>query len=277
MRNYIGKLLRFLLKKKTILSVIFFLIGFYIPFFTEANIQLTRQQKIGEKKYHQFYNIELVHNKPEDELIVYPDPVNTYDLSGEKFGELMNTPLVYSTNRKVIYRDSLIEVQVYGWVWKESLDPDCRLNVKENIRYHSNTHIIARLNEGTLLDTIYTNELKSWTLISFSGFVPRNSLLTAEEFNDIPGYKKLFSNLAIKTTNTRRTGGVSAKPATRPLYKFEDFIWPVRLVSSILAFSFMIWFITFLYIPRRTQNKRKRRINIVILLVSGIVVGSILI
>ena len=50
-----------------------------------------------------------MHNKPEDELIVYPDPVNTYDHEGEKFGELMNTPLVYSTNRKAIYRDSLIK------------------------------------------------------------------------------------------------------------------------------------------------------------------------
>ena len=272
-----GKLLRFVLKRTTILSVIFFLIGFYIPFFIEANIQLTRQQKIGEKKYHQFYNIELVHNKPVDELIVYPDPVHTYDPSGEKFGELMNTPLVYSTNSKAIYRDSLIKVQVYGWIWKESLDPDGRLHVKENIRYRANTHIIARLNAGTLLDTIYTNELKSWTLISFSGFVPRNCLLTAEKFDDIPGYKKSFSNLDIKTTNTKRTGGVSVKPATRPLIKFEDLIWPVRLVSSILAFSFIIWFLAFLYIPRRIHDKRKRRINIVILLVSGIVVGSLLI
>lgn len=272
-----GKLLRFVLKRTTILSVFIFLIGFYIPFFIEANIQLTRQQKIGEKKYHQFYNIELVHNKPKDELIVYPEPVNTYDPSGEKFGELMNTPLVYSTDRKAIYRDSLIKVQVYGWVWKESLDSNEKLNVPENIRYHSNTHIIARLNEGTLLDTIYTNELKSWTLISFSGFVPRNYLLTAEEFDDIPGYKKSFSNLDIKTTNTRRTGGVSAKPATRPRFKFEDYIWPVRLVSSILAFSSIIWFLSLLYIPRRIHDKRKRRINIVIFLVSGIVVGSIFI
>ena len=272
-----GKLLRFVLKKTTILSVIFFLIGVYIPFFIEANIQLTRQQKIGEKKYHQFYNIELVHNKPEDELIVYPDAVHTYDHEGGKFGSLMNTPLVYSTNRKAIYRDSLIKVLVYGWVWKKSLDSNGKLDVPENIRVRANTHIIARLNAGTLLDTIYTNELKSWALISFSGFVPRNCLLTPEEFDDIPGYKKSFSNLDIKTTNTRRTGGVSVKPATRPLFTFQDLIWPVRLVTSILIFSFMIWFLALLYIPRRIHDKRKRRINIVILLVSGMVLGSILI
>jgi hypothetical protein len=83
----IAKVIRFFLRRTTILSVAFFLIGIYIPFFIEANIQLTNQQKIGEIKYHQFYNIELVHNKPEDELIVYPDHVNIYNQTGEKFGE----------------------------------------------------------------------------------------------------------------------------------------------------------------------------------------------
>jgi hypothetical protein len=92
----IAKVIRFLLRRTTILSVIFFLIGSYLSFFIEANIQLTNQQKMGEIKYHQFYNIDLVHNKPEDELIVYPDHVNIYNRAGEQFGALINTPLVYS-------------------------------------------------------------------------------------------------------------------------------------------------------------------------------------
>jgi hypothetical protein len=189
----------------------------------------------------------------------------------------MNTPLVYSSNSKAIYRDSLIKVQVYSWVWNESLDINGKLNVQENIRYRSNTHIIARLNSGTLLDTIYTNEPKSWTLMTFTCFVAKKYLLTAEEFDDIPGHKKLFSNLDIKTTNTMRTGGVSVKPATRPRNNFEDFIWPIRLVFSMIYFPFMIWILSFLYISRRIPDKRVRRMNILLLVISGMFVGSVLV
>jgi hypothetical protein len=224
-------------------------------------------------KYDQFYNIEMVPNKPEDELIVYPDHVNIYDCQGEKFGELLNTPLVYCSNSKEIYKDSLIKVKVFGWVWKESLDSNCKLNLPENIRYRSNTHIIARLNSGTFLDTIYSNELKSWTLITLTGLVPKNYLLTPEEFGDIPGVKKFFSNSYIKTTNTRRTGGVSVKPSRRPIIKFEDLIWPVRLVLIILLYPIIIWGSMRFYYPRWIHDKRRSRMTIMILLVSGMVIG----
>jgi hypothetical protein len=272
----IVKALRFLLRKKTIIPLMLFVVGIYISSTIVANIQVTRQQKLGEIKYNQFYNIDQAPNKPEDELIVYPDQASIYNPQGEKFGELMNTPLVYSTNSNGIFKDSLIYIRIYGWAWKESLDSDNKLNVPENIRYRSNSHIIARLKSGTQLDTIYTNELKTLTLITFTCFVPKNCLLTSEKFGDIPGVKKFFSNSSIKTTNTKRTGGVSVKPTTRPIIKFEDFIWPVRLVFSIVIFSSFIWILGKLYIPRGTHDKRIRRINMINLIVSGMVVGCAL-
>jgi len=98
----IVKVLRFSLRKKTILPAIFFLIGIFMSSFFLENIYLNKQQKIGEIKYDQFYDIELVPNKPEEELIVYPDHASIYNRQGEKFGELMNTPLVYCSNTREI-------------------------------------------------------------------------------------------------------------------------------------------------------------------------------
>ena len=40
-------------------------------------------------------NIDQAPNKPEDELIVCPDQASIYNRQGEKFEELMNSPLVY--------------------------------------------------------------------------------------------------------------------------------------------------------------------------------------
>jgi hypothetical protein len=244
--------------------------------FLLENISLNKQEKIARIKYDHFYNIELVPNKPEDELVVYPDHANIYNHRGEKFGELMNTPLVYASNIKRIYKDSLIMVRIYGWVWNESLDGHGQLIVPENIRYRANSHIIARLYTGTLLDTIYTNELHSWMLIYFAGFVPTNFLLTPEDFDDIPGIKKFFSNVFIKTPNTKRTGGVSVKPPTRPIIQFEDLIWPVRLVFIIILYPIIIWFSMRLYFLWWIHDKRKSRMTILILLVSGIITGCAL-
>jgi hypothetical protein len=146
----IVKVLRFLLRKKIILPVMLIIVGIYISTFIAINIHITTQQKLASIKYDHFYDFELVPKKPQGELIVYPDLVNIYNHLGEKLGEMMNTPLVYSSNRKGIVREPLIEVQVYGWVWKESLGSDGKLNVPENIRYRSNSQIIARLSSGTL-------------------------------------------------------------------------------------------------------------------------------
>ena len=209
-------------------------------------------------------------------MIAYPGSANIYNLQGETFGELMNTPVVYSLNSLEKFQDSLINVLVFGWVWKESVDENCKLIIPENIRCRANTHIIARLNSGTLLDTFYTNELNSWMLISFSCFVQNKYLLIPEEIENIPGITKFASNVNITTTNTKRTGGVSVKPATRPINKFEYLIWPVRLFMSIYLFCAIGWVLLRLYIPHRTQDKKRSWINPLIFLVSGMATGGIL-
>jgi len=252
------------------------IVGIYISTFVAINIHITTQQKLASIKYDQFYDIELVPNKPQGELIVYPDLVNIYNHLGEKLGELMNTPLVYSSNKMGIVRDSLIEIQVYGWVWKESIGSDGKLIVPENIRYRSNSHIIARLGSGTLLDTIYTNELKSWTLITFTCLVPENYLLTHEDYGEIPGIKKFSSHNQIKTTDTRNVGGVSVKPNSRPIIKFEELIWPVRLVISLIICSFILLIPGLLYVRFQIGDKRRIRMNALILIISGMITGCIL-
>jgi len=272
----IVKVLRFLLRKKIILPVILFIVGIYISTFSAINIHITAQQNLGSIKYDQFYDIELVPNKPQGELIVYPDHVNIYNHLGEQLGEMSNTPLVYTSNGKGIVRDSLMEVRGYGWVWKESIGGDGKLIVPENIRYRSNSHIIATLKSGTRLDTIYTNELKSWTLVTFICYVPESYLLTHDEYDDIPGIKKISSYNQLKTTDTRRTGGVSVKPFGRPIIKFEELIWPVRLVMTLIICSFFIWLPGLLYLRLRIREKRKMRMNALILIISGMITGSIL-
>jgi len=252
------------------------IVGIYISTFIPINIHITTQQKLANIKYEQSYDFELVPYKPQGELIVYPGYVNIYNPQSEILGELKNTPLVYVSNNLGIVRDSLIEVQVYGWVWKESIGSDGKLNVPENIRYRSNSHIIARLGSGTLLDTIYTNELKSWTLVTFTCFVPENYLLTNEEYDDVPGIKKFSSYNQFKTTNTRRTGGVSVKPFGRPIIKFEELIWPVRLVMSLIICSFILLIPGMLYVRLGIGDKRKKRMNALILIISGMITGCIL-
>ena len=271
----IVKVLRFLLRKKNILPALLILAGSFISSFTATNIYITRQQEIAQAKYDQFYNIEMVPSKPENGLIVFPDHVNMYSKHGEKFGELMNTPLIYSLSSPRTCRDSLLEMQVFGWVWKESLDGKGRLQVPENIRYRSNSHIIARLDQGTMLDTIYTNELNSWTLINFTGFVPKKYLLIHEEYDDIPGIKKFSSHKQVKKTDTRRAGGVSTKPFGRPVIKFEELILPVRLVLSLVYCTFFIWIPGMLYFRLATQDKRKTRMKASIFILSGMIAGII--
>jgi hypothetical protein len=217
-----------------------------------------------------------VHDKPENEFIVYPGPVDIYNHAGETFGQLMSTPVVYSIHDTLINNDSLKKVHVFGWVWKKSLHENCQLMVPENIRYRANSHIIGSLSAGTTLDTLYTNELNSWTLITFFCFVPEKCLLKHEEFHDIPRARRFFSNLNSKTTVTKRTGGVSVKPATRPVIKFEDLIWPVRLVLSIFGFFTILWLLRICYIPRGIHTKRKRRIDFLVLMLFGMIAGCLL-
>jgi hypothetical protein len=126
------------------------------------------------------------------------------------------------------------------------------------------------------MDTIYTKNIKSWTLITFTCFVPENYLLTHEEYDDIPGIKKFFSHNQIKTTNTKRTGGASVKPSTRPIFKFEELIWPVRLVISLIICSFILWIPGLLYVRFRIGDKRRIRMNALILIISGMITGCIL-
>jgi hypothetical protein len=271
-----AQVIRSLLSRKTILSVFIFIFGLYVPIFIEANINISAQQEKGRIKYDQYYNVEIVHDKPENEFIVYPGHVDIYDHAGEKLGHLMSTPIVYSIKDTLMYKDSLTKVQVFGWVWKKSLHENGQLMVPENIRFRANTHIIGRINAGTTLDTLYTNELNSWTLVTFFCFIPEKSLLTHEEFHDIPWAKRYFTNMNIKTTVTKRTGGVSVKPATRPIIKFEHLIWPVRLGISIFVFFAILWFLHLLYIPRGIHNKRKRRIGFLVLMLSGMITACLL-
>jgi hypothetical protein len=126
------------------------------------------------------------------------------------------------------------------------------------------------------MDTIYTKKHKSWTLITFTCFVPENYLLTHEEYDEIPGIKKFSSHNQIKTTNTKRTGGASVKPATRPIFKFEELIWPVRLVISLIICSFILWIPGLLYVRFRIGDKRRIRMNALILIISGMITGCIL-
>ena len=55
------------------------IVGIYISTFIAINIHITTQQKLASIKYDHFYDIELVPNKPQSELIVYPDHVNIYN------------------------------------------------------------------------------------------------------------------------------------------------------------------------------------------------------
>jgi hypothetical protein len=265
-----GKILR----KKPVFSMIIFLTGCYISFAISENISITGQQKSAEKKFYEYYNVELVPVKPVNEFIAYPKKVNIY-LSGQKTGELINTPEVYS-NKSKVPSDSLIEVKVYGWVWRNSLDTFGKLICPENIRYCANSHIIARLNQGTFLDIIYTNELNSWTLISFPCFIPKKDLITPEEFKNISWIKRFFSDKNVKKPITHRYGGVSVKPATRPLIKFEDLIWQIRLVLSLFFFLLVIYFLMKLYITSEIPDKRKKTIHFFALLSAGIITGGIL-
>jgi hypothetical protein len=271
-----AKVIPFLLKRRTILSLFIFLFGCYVPIFIEANINITALQKKGRMKYDQYYNVEIVNNKSKNEFIVYPGHVYIYNHEGDQLGQLMSTPVVYSINDTLIYRDSLINVQVFGWVWKKSLDENGQLMFPENIRFRANSHIIGSLNAGTMLDTLYTNELNSWTLITFFCYIPEKYLLTNEEFHTISRARRFFTNLSSKTTETKRTGGVSVKPATRPVIKFEHLIWPVRLIMSLFGFLFIIMFLGLLYIPRGIINKRKRRIELLVLMLSGMIAGCLL-
>ena len=264
-----GKIMR----KKPLFSMIIFLTGCYISFAIAENICITGQQKLAEKKFYEYYNVELVPVKPVNEFIAYPKKVNIY-LSGQKTGELINTPEVYSDKSKEA-SDSLIEVKVYGWIWRNSLDTFGKLICQENIRYCANSHIIARLNQGTFLDTIYTNEVKSWILVSFSCFIPKNDLITPEEFNNISLIKRFFSDKNVKKPITQRYGGVSVT-ATRPLIKFEDLIWQIRLVISLFFFLLVIYSLMKLYLLSGIPDKRKKRIHFFALLIAGIITGGIL-
>ena len=267
---------RLLFRRKIILLITFFLLGNYIIIFIDENIKITQWQKLAEKKYNEFYNVELVHDKPWNQFVAHPKGVWVYTLQGEKLGQLMNTPIVYSSNKKVDGEDYL-KIEIYGWIWEESIDESGNLLVQENIRYWANSHIISKLNTGIRVNKIYTNELQSWTLINCSAIAPADSFLTPEEFKNIPGIKRFVSNLNLKYVNTKRTGGVSVKPATRPVvFKFEDFIWQVRVILSLFLIISISWLLLKFYIPEGYPNKRKRRMNALIFLLSGIITGSII-
>jgi hypothetical protein len=237
-------------------------------------LAINKLQEEGRVIYETFYNIELVNDKPKTELTVFPAQVDFYNQAFEKYGELLNTPVVYTSDTSAIFSDSLLRVRIYGWVWKQSLDEDGRLLNDENIRYWSNSHIIGRLHAGFALDTLYTNELKSWMLVTFTGFVSKKCLFTPEQFEEISRLKRFFSNITPKKTVTRRFGGVSMKPI-RPLIRFEDLIWPIRLVISVCIFIGITGMLLRIYILLQTQNPNRRIYRFLILFISGFAVGTV--
>ena len=183
-KRIIWLILRFMWQNRWVpFDAFIFFVGVFWNFNIILFMMISKQQEAGELKYRTYYNIEIVANdKPGIALTVFPEQVNLYNQAGEKCGVLLNTPIVYTSDTLAIFSDSLIRVRVYGWVWRQSLDVKGKLLTDENIRYWSNSHIIGRLNAGFTLDTIYTNELKSWMLVTFTGFVPKKCLFTPEQF-----------------------------------------------------------------------------------------------
>lgn len=261
-----------LVKHSIILAALFFT-GMYLQIFIIDFLQLNKKQKLGEKKYYEFYNIDMAPYKPYLKYVVYPDPAIIYDSNGREFGEAIKTPVVYADISIGSSSDSLHRVTFYGWVWHRSLDSNNQLTEYENIRYWANSHIIAKLHAGTLLDTFYTNAKKSWTLVTFKGWIPIKNLLPEEEFGEIPRWEKFISNLSVKETDTRRAGGYAVQPTTRPLFKYKDFNWPFRLVVSVLFFTIFVGVLLRWYIPKMCKDKRNRLINAAMFFFAGVMTG----
>jgi hypothetical protein len=264
----------YLIGKNTLPFLMFFILGISLQLHTVYFIRINEQQKINKQKFNQYYNIELIKNKPPNELIAYPSQVNIFNMNGKQYGKLINFPIVYYHNRGENSQDSLATVTIYGWIWSKSLSNNCKLLKDENIRYWANSHIIARLNAGTRVDTVYTNELKSWTLITYHGYVNKDCLITKEEYENISRFEKLISNQGIKTTITKRSAGVSIKPTTRPMHiPFDNLIWPARLIISIMIFSITVWLLVVFIIPQQKLNKKKRNNLMLTAFVTGFLAG----
>lgn len=266
---------RFGIRQFLALAMLFFM-GFYVHIHTIEFFAINEIQKIAEKKYHEFYNIEMAPAKPGHVYIAFPDPVIIYDQHGLKFGEVLKTPMVYSHIKKEAVLDSLLPVTLYGWVWTESLGNNNQLLTDENIRYWSNSHVIARLNAGVHLDTIYTNEKKSWTLVTFDGSIPKDNLLTEDELNDIPRWDKFFSNQQVWRTISKRSAGCAIQPTTRPLmFNEADLRWQYRLGIAIIVFTGIIGLTLRLYIPSGIKNRKRRLLRAAIAFLTGLAMGGV--
>ncbi|MCD4678876.1 MAG: hypothetical protein K8S00_00680 [Bacteroidales bacterium] len=267
-----------LLRRRIMIIVAFFYAGFMLQMCTRLNVEISQKQKVDKVKFDQYYNIDMAPEKPDHAYIVNEDHLNLYNKKGDRIGWLVNNPLIYSNNNERAQIGSWVNVKVYGWVWTESLDNKCSLKKNENIRYRANTHIITKLYEGVKLDTLYTNEKKSWTLVSFDGFINTNCLISYEEYSARSWFKRAYFKPNVKVPVTKRYGGVSIKP--RSLHtnhiNYEALILPVRIVFSLFAFFFIMWFITRILIPLRVKNRRKKVITAMKSFAIGYVAGGIL-
>lgn len=217
----------------------------------------------------------MVNDKPPEQLIVYPEQAGIYNQSGEKMGETNKITVVYLKSGEEVFLDSVKRITMYGWVWSQSIDSNSALKFDENIRYWSNSHIIARLKSGTFLDTIYTNEKKSWKLVSVAGFIPANLLINQDEYNDISWFKRKFSNLNIIVPVTKRMGGVAIQPSTRPLVTYSSLKWQFRLGFLVVSIAVVIRILVLFYIQRSKADKTRRTVNLIVLFAAGFLSGVI--
>ena len=248
------------------ISLLFIVYGVLIIFCLDFNINISRDQ---EYLRIQLLNaMELVPDKPLNNWIVYSDNVNFYDSDGKKIGELMNNPVVYSSDSIQPINETLMYVQVYGWVWNNCIFRDSVLLVTESLKNRANSQIIFRLNSDTELKMKSHFGVDYWELCSLSGYISKRFLLTYDEYREMPIYKKLFSIGRINETNTKAIGGIYFKPVKLLLIKYKLMNWPLRLIFSVLTFSFLILLTSVFYLPRRfRKNKRKWRVILFFLLI----------
>lgn len=192
-----------------------------------------RMDRIGD-----YYITDMVTQRSGLPFVLKEDTISVFDQNRDHKGYLNDKIEIYVEDTLNLLNDTLIRIEIYGWVWIASLDNNCCLIADENIRYRANSNIIGRFNKGVCFDTIYANELMSWMLIRLNAFVNKKNLFSNNDFRKQSWLKRKYARL-IQPTVTQRYGGLAVKPFERPILRESNLRCEIRIALLVFLFVFV--------------------------------------
>ena len=223
------------------------------------------QEKIA---YYSQLNRDAIPEKPSAEMAI-PGYAWLFKPSGDTLHDTLGNirhAMLYAYSDQG--PDGLVDGRIYFWIWAESVS-DNRLLRTETIRDRANAYPLGELKEGTVIESHYINEKKSWILGSCEVTACRDDLKTV---NQRINSRRMFTP-KIHITSTNQLAGIAVLPRTH-LFREEELKTSLRvnlyIILHVLALSFIFFLVNARY---RHQGRLRKRL----LVRSGLITAGFLI